>query len=75
MAGNGYLLVKTDNYNGQLESNKTDNIRSVAIAVNAPNLVISNPTSPPSAAVLGQTVPLSWTSHQYGNGFCPCGLV
>jgi subtilase family serine protease len=60
VAGNGYLLVKTDNYNGQLESNKTDNIRSVAIAVNAPNLVISNPTSPPSAAVLGQTVPLSW---------------
>ncbi|NCT62651.1 MAG: hypothetical protein GPJ03_06150, partial [Microcystis aeruginosa G13-01] len=60
VAGNGYLLVKTDNYNGQLESNETDNIRSVAIAVNAPNLVISNPTSPPSAAVLGQTVPLSW---------------
>nr|NCR88478.1 hypothetical protein [Microcystis aeruginosa G13-10] len=60
VAGNGYLLVKTDNYNGQLESNKTDNIRSVAIAVNAPNLVISNPTSPPSAAVLGQTLPLSW---------------
>jgi len=60
VGGNGYLLVKTDNYNGQLESNKTDNIRSVAIAVNAPNLVISNPTSPPSAAVLGQTLPLSW---------------
>ncbi|CCI03111.1 CARDB domain-containing protein [Microcystis aeruginosa] len=60
VAGNGYLLVKTDNYNWQLESNKTDNIRSVAIAVNAPNLVISNPTSPPSAAVLGQTLPLSW---------------
>ncbi|MCZ8191304.1 MAG: right-handed parallel beta-helix repeat-containing protein, partial [Microcystis sp. LE19-338.1B] len=60
VAGNGYLLVKTDNYNGQLESNKTDNIRSVAIAVNAPNLVISNPTSPPSAAILGQTIPLSW---------------
>ena len=67
VAGNGYLLVKTDNYNGQLESNKTDNIRSVAIAVNAPNLVISNPTSPPSAAVLGQTLPLSWRVTNTGS--------
>ncbi|MFN6133536.1 MAG: Calx-beta domain-containing protein, partial [Synechococcaceae cyanobacterium] len=60
IAGKGHLIVKTDITNSQAETNEENNIRSAAISINAPNLVISSPVEPPAAAVLGQSLSLSW---------------
>ncbi len=66
--GNGYLLVKTDAYNNQLETNGTDNTQAIAFNVTVPetNLAITDFTAPETAQV-GQEITLSWTVTNLGS--------
>ena len=64
--GNQYLLFVADRDNIQAETNENNNVRAVAIALGATNLVISNPTAPASAGI-GETIDLSWTVTNNGN--------
>jgi subtilase family serine protease len=67
LIGNGYLLVKTDGYNAQAETDETDNVKSVEITVTAPqaNLVVTDFTAP-DTALSGQSISLSWTVQNQG---------
>jgi len=63
----GYLLLKTDQYNYQAETDETDNVYSIPIAINQPNLIITNVTAPTTASA-SQTITLSWTGKNDGSG-------
>jgi hypothetical protein len=65
--GNGYLLIKTDAYNNQLETDETDNVQAVAFNITVPqdNLVVTNLIAPETAQV-GQNITLSWTVQNQG---------
>ncbi len=65
--GNKYLLFVADRNNNQGETNESNNVRAITIDVTAPDLVVSAATTPASAA-LGETVALSWTVTNQGNG-------
>jgi parallel beta-helix repeat protein len=67
VVSNGYLLVRTDVYNNQIESNENDNVYAQAIDIAAPNLIISNVTAPTTASA-SQTITLSWTGKNDGSG-------
>ncbi|MCA2657680.1 MAG: carboxypeptidase regulatory-like domain-containing protein, partial [Microcystis sp. M049S2] len=59
-ATSGYLLLKTDQYNYQAETDDTDNDYSIPIVISQPNLIITNVTAPTSASA-SQSLTLSWT--------------
>jgi parallel beta-helix repeat protein len=59
-ATSGYLLLKTDQYNYQAETDDTDNIYSIPIVISQPNLIITEVTAP-TTATASQTITLSWT--------------
>jgi hypothetical protein len=65
--GNGYLLIKTDADNNQLETDETDNTQAIAFNINAPqdNLVVTHFMAPETAQV-GQNITLSWTVQNQG---------
>ncbi|MBD2169240.1 DUF4114 domain-containing protein [Calothrix membranacea FACHB-236] len=65
--GDRYLLFVTDNDDNQDETDESNNIQAVAINISAPDLEITAATSPKSAAV-GETVELSWTVTNQGDG-------
>jgi subtilase family serine protease/protocatechuate 3,4-dioxygenase beta subunit len=65
-AGSGYLLFKTDSYNYQAETNETDNVYIHAIDIAAPNLTISHANAP-IAAILGETLAVTWTVLNNGS--------
>ncbi|TAK36653.1 MAG: hypothetical protein EPO21_01945 [Chloroflexota bacterium] len=67
-AGSYYLLFRTDMYNTVKELDEDNNTVSVPITLyTKPDLVPTN-FSTPSTAVPGQTVPISWTVKNQGNG-------
>ncbi|NCS52426.1 MAG: hypothetical protein GPJ23_08650, partial [Microcystis aeruginosa G13-05] len=59
-AGSGYLLLRTDAFNYQTESNENDNVYAQAIDIAVPNLIITNVTAPTTASA-SQSLTLSWT--------------
>ena len=65
--GNGYLLIQTDAYNNQLETDETDNVQAIAFNITAPqdNLVVTHFTAPETAQT-GQSITLSWTVQNQG---------
>ena len=65
--GDGYLLIKTDAYNNQLETDETDNIQAIAFNITTPqdNLVVTEFIAPETAKA-GQKVTLSWTVQNQG---------
>ncbi|MEA5534013.1 CARDB domain-containing protein [Crocosphaera sp. XPORK-15E] len=63
--GNGYLLVKTDVNNNQVETDETDNVKAVPITITKPNLVVTDITAPTSVKN-GETVAVSWTVQNQG---------
>jgi hypothetical protein len=66
--GNRYLLFVTDYYdNAQVESNENNNVTAVPFEVLKSNLKVSATTSP-VAAVVNDTVDVSWTVTNAGNG-------
>ncbi|TRU69655.1 MAG: hypothetical protein EWV55_20760, partial [Microcystis viridis Mv_BB_P_19951000_S69] len=56
----GYLLLKTDQYNYQAETDETDNDYSIPIAISQPNLIITEVTAP-TTATASQSITVSWT--------------
>jgi subtilase family serine protease len=58
--GSGYILVTTDRYGYQLESNESDNTYPHAIYINGANLLFTE-INAPSTAVAGQAINLSWS--------------
>lgn len=63
--GNRYLLFVADNYNYQGETDETNNVRAVAININAPDLVITAATVP-ADGTLSSPLSLSWTVTNQG---------
>jgi subtilase family serine protease len=60
-----YLLIATDRFNNLQETNEANNVQSIALRVNSPDLIISN-ISAPSQAQLGETFPIAWTVKNQG---------
>ncbi|TAK31783.1 MAG: hypothetical protein EPO21_16720 [Chloroflexota bacterium] len=71
-AGSYYLILRTDDTNRVSESNETNNVRVVPIAIQVPvpDLTLTRLTAPSSGAV-GKTVPVSWTVLNQGTGDAP----
>jgi RHS repeat-associated protein len=66
--GNWYLLFATDNNGNQLsETFETDNVRSVALEVKAPDLVVEAATTPATGS-LGEEIAVTWTVTNQGTG-------
>jgi subtilase family serine protease len=65
--GERFLLFKADNYNNQGETDENNNVYSLPINVSASDLRVTT-TSAPSAAILGETVELTWTVTNNGTG-------
>ena len=58
--GNQFLILNVDANNNQLESDRVNNQLVIPVFLDAPDLVISDSTSPESVS-LGETFSLSWT--------------
>ena len=68
LTGDFFLLFVADDYNDQGETDETDNVRSIAVHINAgPDLTVSGATVPASGSS-GGTVELSWTVMNGGVG-------
>src|SRR6185295_19847095 len=65
--GNYFIILKTDSTDALLESNETNNTRTVPIAVSVPDLVIDRLTVAP-AAHFGRSLEVVWTVRNAGNG-------
>ncbi|MEX2552087.1 MAG: CARDB domain-containing protein, partial [Actinomycetota bacterium] len=63
--GNLYLLFVTDRYNYQGETNENNNLVAHPISLNAPDLAMTAATAP-TAAILGETISVSWTVENLG---------
>ncbi len=59
-SGAYYLIASADHWNGQNETDNDNNWLAVPITVGLPDLAISQPSAPSTAAV-GTSVELSWT--------------
>ena len=59
-AGSRYLLFITDRYEDQKETNEDNNVFSLPIDLDGPDLVISNAVAPASANV-DEDIDISWT--------------
>ncbi|MDB9445782.1 SGNH/GDSL hydrolase family protein, partial [Anabaena sp. CS-542/02] len=71
--GNRYLLFRTDAYswNGQVETDETNNTFAVPITINEvdlPDLVVTEATISTSTAGWGESVEVSWTVTNQGEG-------
>jgi subtilase family serine protease len=66
-SGSGHLLFITDDLGQQGESDETNNFFAVPITINAPDLRVTGASAPNNAA-LGQTIDVSWTVTNQGNG-------
>ena len=61
-SGDRYLLFVSDYYNSQYETNETNNVYSLPLTIEAPNLKISEVRGLESAVVYGASQPfVSWT--------------
>ncbi|MCJ8280487.1 MAG: hypothetical protein MJK14_11430, partial [Rivularia sp. ALOHA_DT_140] len=69
--GNKYLLVETDRYNNQGETDETDNVKAIEIEIGAPNLTISETPTAPTSAILGETISLEYTVSNNGSVKAP----
>jgi Nidogen-like/CARDB/Cadherin domain len=65
--GDRYLLFVADRLNNQHELSESNNTQALAINLTASDLVVSASNSPESA-ILGQTIALSWTVTNQGDG-------
>ena len=71
VAGDYYLLFAADgNYNYQAETDETNNVRAVPLTIGAPNLTVSNVSSP-AVASLQETISVAWDVTNQGSGVAP----
>lgn len=68
--GSWYLLFATDRGNYQPETDNTNNVRAIQIALGAPDIQLTTATAPATASV-GETVGVSWTVTNTGNITAP----
>ena len=61
-----YLLVVADASRAFLETDETNNVQAIPITLAAPDLVLTDATTP-STAAWGQTIPVSWTVTNQGD--------
>ena len=66
-AGSRYLIFSADESNNQGETDDTDNRFALPIDIKAPNLFVSE-VSAPSWAIRGETVDVTWTVTNDGQG-------
>jgi subtilase family serine protease len=64
--GNYFLLVQVDQENNQGETDGANNAHAIPITVVAPDLTVTAAASP-AAAVLGDTINVSWTIENQGD--------
>lgn len=64
--GSKYLLIVTDNYDSQIESNESDNLASLAIDLSAPDLFLAG-AGYTASGTIGQNTILSWTVQNQGS--------
>ncbi|MCV3215605.1 hypothetical protein OGM63_19160 [Plectonema radiosum NIES-515] len=64
--GNRYLLFVADYYNNQYETNENNNVKAIRVEVNAPDLIVSEASSPTQAA-LGELISVNWSVTNSGN--------
>ncbi|HDR13947.1 MAG TPA: hypothetical protein ENN79_00390, partial [Desulfobacteraceae bacterium] len=60
-----YLIFYVDRWNSQAEVDVTNNTYAVAVTLNAPDLEVTSVNAPDSA-VLGESIPVSWTVTNTG---------
>jgi subtilase family serine protease len=65
-SGNQYFLIQADGTKWQIETNESNNVRSVPVTVRAADLVITDTDSPLSAAA-GDQMTISWTVANQGD--------
>ncbi|WP_339379282.1 CARDB domain-containing protein, partial [aff. Roholtiella sp. LEGE 12411] len=70
VTGDRYLLIVADRNNVQGETSETDNVYAIPINISTVDLIVDSATVP-NAAVLGDTVALSWTVKNQGTGAAP----
>ena len=66
-SGNYYVLVETDHYSQQPESNEGNNVASTPFALTNSDLTVQGVTAPAGAAS-GQTITVQWTGQNLGDG-------
>ncbi|RYD85586.1 MAG: APHP domain-containing protein, partial [Verrucomicrobiaceae bacterium] len=64
--GNGYLIIISDSFGEQPETEEGNNFRVVPISVSSPDLVVESVTGPASG-LLGGSVNVSWTVRNAGS--------
>ena len=65
--GDRYMLFLADHWDYQGETDETNNLYALPISLSAADLVVSE-ASAPLSAVLGETVAVSWTALNQGDG-------
>lgn len=66
-----YLLFAADSFQEQGETDETNNVRAVPIALSAPDLIVSAATAPTTAASAGDSLQISWTVTNQGTIAAP----
>ena len=68
VSGTFYLIAVVDRGNGQLETNKANNLLSTPIALSLPPLpdLVTGQLVSPTNATAGQTIPVSWAVTNIG---------
>lgn len=69
-AGDRFLLIRTDTYNDQSETNEADNLVALPISLSAPDLIVTNVTAP-AATVVNRTISVSHTVKNQGSVAAP----
>lgn len=69
-AGERFLLIRTDTYNDQSETNEADNLVALPISLSAPDLIVTNVTAP-AATVVNRTISVSYTVKNQGTVAAP----
>ena len=64
--GAWYLLFAADRDNSQAEADNSNNVKSVAITLAAPDIELTTTTAPTTAS-LGETISVGWTVTNTGN--------
>ena len=66
--GDYHLLFKTDSGESQIETDEGNNIAVVPIQLVAPNLVVTDSVGAPDTASVFETIDLTWTVQNQGDG-------
>ena len=73
--GSQYLVFKTDRFIDQPETDKSNNLHAIPIALTAANLEVRNVTTDPASGIQsGNEVAVRWEVHNTGDAATPKGF-